>query len=200
MTGRTAVLVGSSALDAAVHGGHEGTVKVLIEHPDVELDQYDLDDRTPFANAALTGHAGVVKLLLAQGGAVNEYSRDITGCTPLMLAARAGNEDVIKVLLGHSDDPLNCTDNEGYTALAHAAKAGHKGVVEMLLKHPKIEVDCALAAAASENHKEIVRMLLDRNVVKSKGEIERALQAAEESRLEEMHAFLIPYLHTMPEE
>ncbi|KAL4819567.1 ankyrin repeat-containing domain protein [Aspergillus spinulosporus] len=200
MTGRTAVLVGSSALDAAAHGGHVGTVKVLIEHPDVELEQYDLDNRTPFANAALTGHAGVVKLLLERGAAPNEYSRDMTGSTPLILAARAGNEDVIKVLLEHSDDPLNCTDSEGYTALVHAAKVGHKGVVEMLLQHPKIEVDHALAAAASENHKGIVRMLLDRNVVKSKGEIERALQAAEESHLEEMHAFLTPYLQTMPED
>ncbi|KAL4761385.1 ankyrin repeat domain-containing protein [Aspergillus foveolatus] len=200
MTGRTAVLVGSSALDAAVHGGHEGTVKVLMEHPDVQLDQYDFDDRTPFANAALTGHAGVVKLLLARGGAANEWSRDMTGCTPLILAARAGNEDVIKILLGHSDDPLNCTDCEGYSALVHAAKAGHKGVVDLLLKHPKIEVDCALVAAASENHKAIVRMLLDRNVVKSKREIQRALLATEESRLDEMHAFLIPYLQTMPEE
>ncbi|KAL4736604.1 ankyrin repeat-containing domain protein [Aspergillus similis] len=200
MMGRTAVLVGASALDAAAHGGHEGTVKVLIEHPDVELDQKDIDDRTPFANAALTGHAGVVKLLLARDDAVNPDSRDINGCTPLMLAARAGNEDVIKVLLGHSDGALNWTDNEGYTALAHAAKAGHKGVVEMLLKHPKTEADCALAAAASENHKGIARMLLDRNVVKFKGEVERALQAAEESGLKEMHAFLSPYLLMMPEE
>ncbi|KAL4978296.1 ankyrin repeat-containing domain protein [Aspergillus desertorum] len=199
MMGRTAVLVGASALDAAAHGGHEGTVKLLIEHPDVELDQKDIDDRTPFANAALTGHVGVVKLLLAQDNAVNPDSRDKDGRTPLMLAARAGNDDVIKALLGHSDGALNWADNEGYTALAHAAKAGHRGVVELLLKHPRSEIDCALAAAASEGHERIVRMLLDRNVVNSRGEVERALEAAEESGQEEMYALLTPYLQITPE-
>ncbi|KAL4985253.1 ankyrin repeat-containing domain protein [Aspergillus falconensis] len=200
MMGRTAVLVGASALDAAAHGGHEGTVKLLIEQPHVELDQKDIDDRTPLANAALTGHVGVVKLLLARDSGVNPDARDKDGCTPLMLAARAGNEDVTKILLEHSDGSLNWTDNEGYTALAHAAKAGRKGVVKLLLKHPKTEIDCALAAAASENHKGIVRMLLGRNVIKSRGEVERALEAAEEARQGEMHAFLTSYLQTMPEE
>jgi ankyrin repeat protein len=71
MTGQVTVLVGASALDAAVHGGHVGMVRLLLSQQGVDINQRDMDDRTPFANAALTGHEGVLRLLLAQGDSVN---------------------------------------------------------------------------------------------------------------------------------
>ncbi|RAH47753.1 ankyrin repeat domain-containing protein, partial [Aspergillus brunneoviolaceus CBS 621.78] len=94
-----AVLVGASALDAAAHNGHEGTFRLLAAQPGVELDRPDLDGRTPFANAALTGNVGIVKLLLEKGDMLNPEAADRFGHTPLMLAARAGDDDVVRVLL-----------------------------------------------------------------------------------------------------
>ncbi|KAL2810734.1 ankyrin repeat-containing domain protein [Aspergillus granulosus] len=171
MMGEIAVLVGASALDAAAHGGHEGTVKLLISQPNIALDRRDLDDRTPLANAALTGHEGVVKLLLAQGDAVDPEAQDKDGCTPLILAARAGDEDVVKVLLQDTRIAISRTDKNGYSALAYAAKQGHEGVVKLLLK-----------------------------VVHSKREIEGALVAARECAWKNICTLLTSYLQTMPEE
>ncbi|KAI9369292.1 ankyrin [Aspergillus egyptiacus] len=133
MTGQVAVLVGSSALDAAAHSGHEGIMRLLLSQPGVEIDQRDMDDRTPFANAALTGHEGVLRLLLRQGDAVDTEAQDRDGCTPLMLAARSGNESVVRVLLQEARADSSRTDRKGRSALAHAAEKGHDGVAKILL-------------------------------------------------------------------
>ncbi|KAL3459133.1 ankyrin [Aspergillus heterothallicus] len=178
MMGEVAVLVGASALDAAVHGGHEETVKLLIAQPGIELDRGDLDERTPLANAALTGHEGVVALLLAQGDAVNPEARDKDGCTPLMLAARAGDEAVVKVLLRDARVSANSTDKSGAFALAHAAKRGQRDVVRVLLKagaHSRPEVEFAITLAKED------------------------LYAAESSLLDTV-ALLTAHLKTMPDE
>ncbi|KAL4909562.1 ankyrin repeat-containing domain protein [Aspergillus multicolor] len=131
-------------------------------------------------------------------------SRDHEGYTPLMLAARSGDANVVRVLLEDPNVPdpsvaINLSDDKGDTALVHAAKQGHRSVVERLLRHPKIDTSGALAGAAGQNRKDIVHLLLDRKIVTSKLEVERALDAAKKNMERDMHAFLMPYLHIMPE-
>ncbi|RDW78901.1 uncharacterized protein DSM5745_05753 [Aspergillus mulundensis] len=171
MTGRTTVLVGASALDAAAHGGHEGTVGLLISQPDIELDQRDLDERTPLANAALTEHAGVVKLLLARRDAVDPEAQDKDGCTPLMLGARGGDVGVIRALLQDPRVDVNRTDNKGWTALAHAANLNKQDAMKLLVE-----------------------------LAKFKGEIRTAIAASKERGWPKIESFLSPYLQRLPEE
>ncbi|RAH67313.1 ankyrin repeat domain-containing protein [Aspergillus aculeatinus CBS 121060] len=167
MTGQVAVLVGASALDAAAHNGHEGTFRLLAAQPGVELDRPDLDGRTPFANAALTGNVGIVKFLLEQGDVLNPEAADRFGHTPLMLAARAGDEDVVRVLLRDPRVDSSRRDKEGHSALVLAAIQG------------------------SADHQSVAKLLLGK--VRSRQEVEEALAATQDAC---MRALLSSYLQT----
>lgn len=59
---------------------------------------------------------------------------DEVGGTPLHLAATAGHEDVVLLLLARGGD-CGAKDSEGWTPLHEAAKAGHLAVVVQLLDH-----------------------------------------------------------------
>lgn len=54
---------------------------------------------TPLAAACANGHAHCVLALLAAG--VDPNARDVSGNTPLLLAARYGKSEVVRVLLDH---------------------------------------------------------------------------------------------------
>ena len=56
------------------------------------------------------------------------------GYTPFILAARAGNEEVIDILLENNFVDKDECDIDGCTALHHACYEGHRGVVTTLLR------------------------------------------------------------------
>ena len=51
-----------------------------------------------------------------------------------MLAAKLGNERMVRILLDHNAD-VNAVDNRGFSALHFAAWKGHAGTVQLLLEH-----------------------------------------------------------------
>jgi ankyrin repeat protein len=59
---------------------------------------------------------------------------NISGMTPLMIAAQLGADEIIKVLVEAGAD-VNASDNDKLTALHHAAEAGLPKTVELLLSH-----------------------------------------------------------------
>ncbi|KAL3450782.1 ankyrin repeat-containing domain protein [Aspergillus insuetus] len=164
VTGQIAVLVGASALDAVAHGGHVGTMRLLMAQPGVEIDRPDRDGRTPLANAALTGHKGIVKLLLAEGDKVNPEAPDKDGCTPLILAARAGDASVVRVLMEEARVDSSRTDKKGLSALTHAAEKGHEGVVKILLAAGRLrkEIEDALEAAQTPKIQALLTLYLQK--------------------------------------
>lgn len=71
--------------------------------------------------AALGGHDSLLAHLLNDGCPMD--SPDDMGSTPLILAASAGREDVVKILLTRGAD-INHQNNQGHSALQYASSKG----------------------------------------------------------------------------
>ena len=74
-----------------------------------------------------------MKLLIKKGADVNAKDNSKDGKTALLLAASAGQKDVVKLLI-EKCAKLEAKDSEGGTALLWAASEGHKDVVELLIE------------------------------------------------------------------
>ncbi|KID61686.1 Ankyrin repeat-containing domain protein, partial [Metarhizium hybridum] len=73
----------------------------------------------------------LLKLLLDFGADPN--TRDVTGSTPLLLAAEAGHIKALRALLDYNAD-LNISNNRGSMALHLAAQSGHVACINLLVK------------------------------------------------------------------
>ena len=83
---------------------------------------------------AASGDAEAIGRSLAHGSADERSAdeRSAFGATPLMIAARNGHINVVRLLISHGADPL-ASDFEGFNALHAAAKGGRPEVVGFLL-------------------------------------------------------------------
>ncbi len=129
------------------------------------------DDYTPLHNAARDGDTEAVKKLLRQGASVYAVTT-ASGVTPLILAATAGHEQIVEVLLD-AGAAVNTADKTGGTALLYASAKGHDGIVHTLLqrgadvhvKSPKNYLDStALTLAAGNGHDAVLDLLLKAGV------------------------------------
>lgn len=127
------------------------------------VDARDAEGRTPLHLAVQNRNEEVVKVLLAQKGAI-----DAAGATALLhLAARAGSVDVVRSLLEHGLSP-DSSDNEGWTPLHEAAQEGHGDIVTLLIEHgcriDPVATDpplTPLGAAAETGKLEVIQTLLE---------------------------------------
>jgi ankyrin repeat protein len=86
---------------------------------------------TATVGAAFLGHASVVEVLLTKGE-VKVNGAGITGNTPLMWAAYAGQLDVVKMMVqSYGADPSIKNEN-GENAMVLAANNGHRAVMRFL--------------------------------------------------------------------
>ena len=105
-----------------------------------------------------------IRILVGRG--IDANSTCAEGRTPLVLAARSGNPQIVAVLLEAGADPAAPTKS-GDTALIAAASRGHVDTVRTLIA-AGVDVDqrgerrmTALMAAAANGRLEVVEMLLD---------------------------------------
>jgi uncharacterized protein len=89
---------------------------------------------SPYANEELfknivSGDIGAIKRAIKNGGDVNAKVRDLT---PLMIAAGAGNKDVVNVLLENNADVATKGDN-GKTALTIALRKSNLPIADVLI-------------------------------------------------------------------
>jgi len=82
---------------------------------------------------ARLGQVAGLDRLLAEGAAVN--APDVTGKTPLMLAAIGGHAAAVRRLLAAGANPT-LTDHDGLTALQHARRLGRDDIVRLLEERP----------------------------------------------------------------
>lgn len=164
MTGTNTELNGNEsllALKAGIGSGHVEVVKQLIKSG-VNVEPGPSSEFTPLTWAVSTGKAKIVPLLIEAGAVFRTLSENRS---LLCVAASAGHEDVVKMLLKNSADVDHLSDG-GNTPLMCAASAGHDTTVRALIEvgganvHRRNEMDLtAQSIAKMEGHEGIVQLL-----------------------------------------
>ena len=155
---------GTSVLHFAAQFGREELIGYIIDCG-LDANIEDGDGRTPLHWAALHGQVGSVYALLKLGGrrSMTMIARWVG--TPLHVAVRQGNEDIISLLL-REDCPMNITIQKGLTALHIAAATGQVDIIKMLVGHGldvNIQDDRGLTplhSVAHDNQLESARTLI----------------------------------------
>lgn len=129
---------GSHPLFWAVRNNNIELVRLLLDHgadpnaKNMVKEAYPYGGLLPLGVASAEGNIGIIRMLLAKGGAVNGQQRD--GKTALHLAARSGKNEAVRVLLESQAD-VNVADDYGQTPLWAAAVRGHVRIAKELLAH-----------------------------------------------------------------
>lgn len=115
---------------------------------------------------SIYGVVGPLMIMCQRADETHFYTEDSEHRTPLLFAARAGHEAVVRLLLNRKAN-TEATDKSGQTPLLEAADKGREAVVRLLLDwkaNTEATNDSGLTPlfiAACEGHKTIVRLLLD---------------------------------------
>ena len=149
--------------------GHDNVLCSLLDINAITPDTHNRKDtqgRTMLSLAALNGHHAVAELLVKLA---NLQVRDKDKKTPFMLAASAGHEFVVRLLLDDARGLYKTDDRDGHgkSPLSLAAENGHTAVVRLLLEDfgRLCDVDDrlnSLSLAVTRGHEAVVKLLLER--------------------------------------
>jgi ankyrin repeat protein len=117
----------------AASNGHVAVVEFLLDKG-ADINARDSDGQSALMYASKRSFNETAALLINHGADVNVQSRK-KEITPLVLAAVAGNVELVRMLLEHGADP-NLTDIFGRSAKELAAKKGNTAVVDLLPDPP----------------------------------------------------------------
>lgn len=111
----------------------EHEIKKMVS-PNMKTSYVGGEPKREYPLAILAAVAGLSDAVAAIGKRSHEavITTDPTGNTALAWAARQGNTDVVRTMLGFGDDPLH-RDAEGNTPLNLATRKGHASVVALLI-------------------------------------------------------------------
>jgi len=128
-----AIEVGKHALHLAAASGATNVLGFLLQEKPVDPNIPCLiTQETPLHCAARTGQIESTRLLVSTTG-IDLNPRDNKARTPLHLAAKYGQGDLVETLLGAGADK-EAQNNTGATPLLTAAFSGHVAVLEKLLQ------------------------------------------------------------------
>jgi len=112
-------------------------VKLLLSHPQIDVNRPNNKEATPFYIACQEGNLEVVKHLAADER-VDINLPYTTGATPLMIACDNGHAEVVRFLLGDPRTNVNQTKKNGTTPLWKVCQSGHERVAKLLLCGPSV--------------------------------------------------------------
>ncbi len=178
-----------SALHLAISNGDASTTELLLDHPDIEVNNLSElgSGTTALYQAVRMGNKEVTRKLLVLGADAN-LETDKGTC--IAQAARNGDVEIIQLLLNHGADlnpgPLTALitaceiENEGLVkflldmganadhrtrrgkdALQTAASTGNENIFNLLLAHGASIQGSALAGAIESNSPSLAHILLD---------------------------------------
>ncbi len=135
---------GQTALMLAAQQDDKQKVAYLLSLLFTDVDAADEDGNTPlhYVLERQGNNCGeILHLILAKGARPDVKNNN--GVTPLMIAAKNGDERSVDMLLIHkaTRKTLNSQDNTGDTALMRAARFNNLHIVERLLEIPGIDLD-----------------------------------------------------------
>jgi uncharacterized protein len=118
---------GQHGLFLSLRGDAIKSFRLLMEHPQVQVDAPNATDETPLMMASLRGNTEAMRALLAKGAQV-----DRAGWTPLHYAASGPSSAAVRLLLDLGA-PVNGRAPNGNTPLMQAARFGAEDSVSLLL-------------------------------------------------------------------
>jgi ankyrin repeat protein len=116
------------ALLSALRAESYKSAKVLIAHPNIQLDLTNPQGETPLMMAALKGNIDLMNLLIARGALVNK-----PGWSPLHYAATGPNAAAVALLIRNRAD-VNAASPNGTTPLMMAARYGSSESLNLLIQ------------------------------------------------------------------
>ena len=118
--------------DALMYAARTGQIKTA------ERKHIDDNGSDALMYAARTGQIKTAEQLVSLGASLTNCNHD--KITALMLAAKSGNHDLVKLLSGDDSAFINRVDLHGYSAVHYAASSGHLDIIEELYKN-QAEID-----------------------------------------------------------
>ena len=117
----------------AVHGGRLADLKICLEDEEFYVDVNQPDEHlwTYLMYAVRFAYNPIIEYLLSQGADIHAVKGD--GNNALMIAAREGFVDTMKILLAHGAIPVT-RNKSGVQAFTMARQQGHKECEEILVE------------------------------------------------------------------
>lgn len=124
-TGKKAIIILGLAL-----GAYSTNALALTKNHQLSENELIKVDHSPICKAIIKGDVEAVKKFIEYGANVNETSN---GLTPLMLAARYNNVEIVKLLLEKGANK-RFKDENGYDALKYAEMSKAADALELLMR------------------------------------------------------------------
>jgi hypothetical protein len=118
---------GEPGLVTALRDGHLEVAEALLGHPDIKVDQPNVNNETPLMMASLRGMAVWAQRLIDRGASVNR-----PGWSPILYVASGGDVATLRVLLKAGAD-IQAVNPSGSTPLIMAARFGSEDVALALV-------------------------------------------------------------------
>ncbi|KXS97446.1 hypothetical protein AC578_7364 [Pseudocercospora eumusae] len=130
---------GKTALHRAAGGGHWQIVEMLLQHPDIAVNEIDEVSYATALHMAITeGHTSVVQTIIEHRDVDMNIKDKIYGHTPIMQAILTDMRDImVGILLKRRDIDINAKDKDGDRPLDVAERYGYRGVVQLLVYNGK---------------------------------------------------------------
>lgn len=130
------------------------------------LNSTDAKQRSAVALAVKKGHRSTVMILLENKIYID--SRDAEHQTPLMIAARLDEIEILSQLIKANTD-INAEDEKKWTSMSWAVANGHERAVELLLETPLANIDhrdargrTPFSLAAERGFVQIMQLLIEK--------------------------------------